>query len=86
MDKILKELGINAEGKWRGDIYTVPIETYDEFSILYNKLEQSDLLQKDSESKFNIDTAWVNYTYDDYKVTLNGDLNADVYELSIKEI
>ena len=86
MEELLKKLNISKEGKYVGDVYTISMESYDEFSAIYNILEQSDDITKDSdESAFNMDEAHVVYNTDDYEINLNGDLIDDVYKLQIKE-
>lgn len=87
MEELLKELNINARGEFKGDVYTIELSSYDEFSMIYNKLEQNDSIKKDSdESYFNMDEAHVTYLADDYDINLNGDLNSDVYVLTIEEV
>jgi len=86
MEELLRKLSISQSGKYVGDTYSIPIETFDELSLLYNQLEQSDILTKDSdESYFNMDEAHVVYYTDDYQLNLNGDLNSDVYTLIIED-
>lgn len=87
MEEFLRELHINAPGKMLDNSLVVDINSYDEFSALYNKLEQSEKLSKDSdESYFNMDNAHVIYLSDNYELILNGDLSNDVYQLSIQEL
>lgn len=86
MEELLKELSISSNGKFVNENYIVDIGSYDEFSAIYNKLEQSDLITKDSdESHFNMDEAHIVYITDDYTLNLNGDLIADEYQLIIEE-
>lgn len=86
MEELLQKLHIKDTGTYIEDTYTLDIETYDDFAFMYNKLEQSDMLIKISdESYFNMDEAHVVYEYEEYTLTLNGDLNDDVYKLLIKE-
>lgn len=87
MEELLQQLSIEDTGEIKGGVYTIDIENYDEFSAMYNKFEQSEVITKDSnESTFNMDEAHVVYLSDDYEINLNGDLNSDVYVLTIKEI
>ena len=87
MEELLKELSIQDIGTKVGEIYTITIDSYDEFSALYNKLEQSEVVNKDSdESFFNLDEAHVVYLNDDFEVNLNADLNNDKYTFQVKEI
>ncbi len=87
MEELLKELSIQDIGTKVGEIYTITIDSYDEFSALYNKLEQSEVINKDSdESFFNLDEAHVVYLNDDFEVNLNADLNNDKYTFQVKEI
>ena len=87
MEELLKKIGITKPGKMTGGLYSIDIESYDEFSAIYNQLEQSNELIKDSdESYFNMDDAHVIYYTDNYQINLNGDLQADVYDLSVEKI
>jgi hypothetical protein len=87
MEELLKQLSIEDIGEIKGGVYTIDINSYDEFSAIYNKLEQSEVITKDSnESSFNMDEAHIVYLSDNYELNLNGDLDDDVYVLTIKEI
>ncbi len=87
MEELLKQLSITPTGEYIEDNYTISMESYDDFSAIYNKLEQSEILTKDSdESSFNMDEAHVVYLSEKYILNLNGDLNDDEYQLIIKEI
>lgn len=87
MEELLKQLSIEDTGEIKGGIYTIDINSYDEFSAIYNKLEQSEVITKDSDgSYFNMDEAHIVYLADNYELNLNGDLDDDVYVLTIKEI
>jgi hypothetical protein len=87
MEELLKQLSIEDTGEIKGGVYTIDINSYDEFSAIYNKLEQSEVITKDSnESSFNMDEAHIVYLSDNYELNLNGDLDDDVYVLTIKEI
>lgn len=87
MEELLNKLSITPSGEYIEDNYTISIESYDEFSAIYNKLEQSELLTKDSdESSFNMDEAHIVYVADNYILNLNGDLNADEYQMIIEEL
>lgn len=87
MEQLLKDLSISSQGKYINNVYTIDINSYDEFSAIYNKLEQSEIVTKDSdESHFNMDEAHIVYLTDEYVLNLNGDLNSDEYQLMIEEI
>lgn len=87
MEELLNQLSIAPTGEYIEDNYTISMESYDEFSAIYNKLEQSEILTKDSdESFFNMDEAHVVYVGEKYILNLNGDLDADEYQLLIEEI
>ncbi len=87
MEELLKQLSIEDVGEIKGGVYTIDIDSYDEFSIIYNKLEQSEVITKDSdESSFNMDEAHIVYLADEYVLNLNGDLNSDEYQLMIEEL
>ena len=87
MDKLLKSLGITKQGVLQDNLYTIPIDTYDEFSYIYNKLEQSLELIKDSDnSHFSSGDIIVEYYSDNYILNLQGDLDLDKYELIVQEL
>ena len=87
MEELLQQLSIEDTGEIKGGVYTIDIDNYDEFSAMYNKFEQSEVITKDSdESSFNMDEAHVVYLSDEYEINLNGDLNDDIYKLTIQEI
>lgn len=87
MEQLLKDLSISSTGKYVNDNYVIDIESYDEFSSIYNKLEQSEIIKKDSdESYFNMDEAHIVYITDKFVVNLNGDLTADEYQMIIEEL
>lgn len=87
MEQLLKDLLISSTGKYVNDNYVIDIDSYDEFSSIYNKLEQSEIIKKDSdESYFNMDEAHIVYVADNYILNLNGDLNADEYQMIIEEL
>lgn len=87
MEELLQQLSIEDTGEIKGGVYTIDIDNYDEFSAMYNKFEQSEVITKDSdESSFNMDEAHVVYLSDEYEINLNGDLNNDIYKLTIQEI
>lgn len=87
MEELLRKLNINKRGELKGNIYTITIDSYDEFSMIYNKLEQSEEISKNSdESYFNMDDAHIIYMSDKYDVILNGDLSSDIYILTIEEV
>ena len=87
MEELLRKLNINKRGELKGNIYTITIDSYDEFSMIYNKLEQSEEISKNSNvSYFNMDDAHVIYMGDEYDVILNGDLSSDIYVLTIEEV
>lgn len=89
MEELIKELSINKPGEYEDDAYVVPLESYDEMSVVYNQLEQADSILKNSdESYFNMDEAHVVYISkkDDYMVYLDGDLKDDIYTLVVKEV
>lgn len=87
MEELLRKLNLNLRGEIEGGIYTITISSYDEFSSLYNKLEQSEDISKDSnESYFNMDEAHVIYLADEYDLILNADLSSDIYKLTIEEV
>lgn len=86
MENFLKELHINSTGKYVADKYVIDIDNFDSFSALYNKLEQSEKVNKDSdESFFNMDEAHVVYYSEEFTLILNGDLSNDEYQLSVQE-
>lgn len=87
MEELLRKLDINKRGEFKGGVYTIDLDSFNEFSSMYNKLEHNDECKKDSdESYFNIDEAHITYFLDDYDINLTADLDSDVYVLIIEEV
>ena len=87
MEELLRKLNINKRGEVKGNVYTIALDSFDEFSLIYNKLEQSEDVSKNSnESYFNMDESHIIYMNDTYDLILNGDLSSDIYLLTIEEV
>lgn len=86
MDLFLKKLGIRGEPEKSNGVYTVSIEDSNEFARIYSKLDRSDEVDEIIESsQITPDTISVQYTNDEYTLTLLGDLVGDAYSLTIRE-
>lgn len=84
MEELLKKLNIELDKASDSDTYI--ITNYDEFSYIYNELDKSDLVSRDSdESFFNLDEAHVVFYNEDYDIIMDADLNEDIYSLKITE-
>lgn len=86
MTEFLKKLGIRGEPEKSNGVYTVSIEDSNEFARIYSKLDRSDEVDEIIESsQITPDTISVQYTNDEYTLTLLGDLVGDSYSLTVRE-
>lgn len=83
MEKLFKYLNIPMQMDMDGG-YEQEFNSYDEFTTIYNKLEKTHLITKNSPQSFlNEEKCHVEFDGDDYYVYLDGDFNVDKYVLKI---
>lgn len=89
-ETILKNLGINKSGTYSEDgSFVVDIDSSDEFGKIFSILEDSDLLTPQEDNGILTDeSANMNYLYEDgdFLISLSGDLENDIYQMTITEI
>ena len=83
MEKLLKLLNMpmqmNIEDGYEQEFYS-----YDEFTNVYNTLERTNIVTKNSPQSFlNESKCHVEFDGDDFFVYLDGDFNVDNYRLKI---
>lgn len=84
MEELLKKLNIEGKPNKTSKGYILNIENSNEFSKVYSKLENSDLVEEIFEnSQITPDTVSIQYDAGDYLLTLLGDLAGDAYTLTI---
>ena len=89
-ETVLKNLGINKSGTYSEDgSFVVDIDSSDEFGKIFSILEDSDLLIPQEDNGILTDeSANMNYLYEDedFLISLSGDLENDIYQMTITEI
>lgn len=89
-ETVLKNIGIKKSGTYSDDgSFVVDIDNSDEFGKVYSILEDSDLLDLQEENSIlTEDDANLNYLYGDgeFLVSLTGDFDGDVYQMTVTEI
>ena len=84
MEELLKKLNIEGKPNKTSTGYILNIENSNEFSKIYSKLENSDLVEEIFEnSQVTPDTLSIQYRSNDYLLTLLGDLAGDSYTLTL---
>ena len=87
MEEFLKELGIDKEPtKAEDGTLVIEIANSNEYAKYYSLLENSDLVDEDeSSSQLTLEASSIQYVGDNYVITLMSNLEADTYQLTIKE-
>lgn len=84
MEELLNKLNIQGQLNKSKKGYILNIKDSNEFSKIYSKLENSDLVEEIFEnSQITPDTVSIQYDSGDYIITLLGDLAGDSYSLTI---
>ena len=88
MKELLRQLGINAVGKYTDDgSYVIDIDNSDKWGVYYSKLDNSDLLELQEESSLlTADNASQIYFSDEYQLALVADFDNEIYKLVISEL
>lgn len=87
MEEFLKELGIDRKYEQSDSgSYVIDLKDSIDYGRIYSILDRSDLIDEDSESsQVTEDTSSVQYSNDEYTLTLLADFNEDQYKLTIRE-
>lgn len=84
MDKLINFLNLPVQMNMEGN-YEYEFEDYDEFTEIYNKLEKTRLVNKNSpQSYLSTTKCHIEFDGDDFYVYLDGDFNIDDYKLKIE--
>jgi hypothetical protein len=84
--ELAKKIGISSQGILSDNKYIIHLSDSDEYSRMYTLLSNSNLLHLDSENVVMTETnSELVYYTDSFTVTLSADLDADDYNITIKE-
>ena len=86
MEELLKQIGITEKGEYTKDgAYVVDIRDYNEYGKYFSLLEKSELDEVQDTSQITIHTTNVTYISDKYQITLQADLDEDIYKLVVTQ-
>ena len=87
MNELLKQIGIDAEPvKGEDGSYNIDIEDSNEYGRYFSKLDKSDLVEEEQDaSSVNFENSSIQFTNDNYTLTLIADFENDTYSLNIRE-
>ena len=87
MNELLKQIGIDAEPvKCEDGSYNIDIEDSNEYGRYFSKLDKSDLVEEEQDaSSVNFENSSIQFTNDNYTLTLLADFENDTYSLNIRE-
>ena len=87
MNELLKQIGIDAEPvKAEDGNYNIDIEDSNEYGKYFSKLDKSDLVEEEQDaSSVNFENSSIQFTNDNYTLTLIADFENDTYSLNIRE-
>lgn len=87
MNELLKQIGIDAEPvKGENGSYNIDIEDSNEYGRYFSKLDKSDLVEEEQDaSSVNFENSSIQFTNDNYTLTLLADFENDTYSLNIRE-
>ena len=87
MNELLKQIGIDAEPvKGENGSYNIDIKDSNEYGRYFSKLDKSDLVEEEQDaSSVNFENSSIQFTNDDYTLTLIADFENDTYSLNIRE-
>ena len=86
MEELLKKIGITENGEYtKTGSYVVDIKDYDEYGKYFSLLEKSDLNEVQDTSQITLHTTNVTYENDTYQVTLQADLDEDLYKIVVTD-
>ena len=87
MNELLKQIGIDAEPvKGDNGSYNIDIKDSNEYDRYFSKLDKSDLVEEEQDaSSVNFENSSIQFTNDNYTLTLIADFENDTYSLNIRE-
>ena len=87
MEELLRQLGIDAEPvKGENGSYNIDIEDSNEYGRYFSKLDKSDIVEEEQDaSSVNFENSSIQFTNEQYTLTLLADFENDTYYLNIRE-
>ena len=87
MEELLRQLGIDAEPvKGENGSYNIDIEDSNEYGRYFSKLDKSDIVEEEQDaSSVNFENWIIQFTNEQYTLTLLADFENDTYSLNIRE-
>ena len=87
MEELLRQLGIDAEPvKGENGSYNIDIEDSNEYGRYFSKLDKSDIVEEEQgASSVNFENSSIQFTNEQYTLTLLADFENDTYSLNIRE-
>lgn len=87
MEELLRQLGIDAEPvKGENGSYNIDIEDSNEYGRYFSKLDKSDIVEEEQDaSSVNFENSSIQFTNEQYTLTLLADFENDTYSLNIRE-
>ena len=87
MEELLRQLGIDAEPvKGENGSYNIDIEDFNEYGRYFSKLDKSDIVEEEQDaSSVNFENSSIQFTNEQYTLTLLADFENDTYSLNIRE-
>lgn len=87
MEELLRQLGIDAEPvKGKNGSYNIDIEDSNEYGRYFSKLDKSDIVEEEQDaSSVNFENSSIQFTNEQYTLTLLADFENDTYSLNIRE-
>ncbi len=87
MEELLRQLGIDAEPvKGENGSYNIDIEDSNEYGRYFSKLDKSDIVEEGQDaSSVNFENSSIQFTNEQYTLTLLADFENDTYSLNIRE-
>ena len=87
MEELLRQLGIDAEPvKGENGSYNIDIEDSNEYGKYFSKLDKSGIVEEEQDaSSVNFENSSIQFTNEQYTLTLLADFENDTYSLNIRE-
>ena len=87
MEDLSRQLGIDAEPvKSETGSYNIDIEDSNEYGRYFSKLDKSDIVEEEQDaSSVNFENSSIQFTNEQYTLTLLADFENDTYSLNIRE-
>lgn len=88
MIELLRKIGITIPGYYSNvDTYVIDLDSADEYSKVFSKLDKSDLVDEVEESSVsNVSVSNVMYTSNNYSLNIIADFDSDTYKLVVHRL